>query len=104
MSAIAKKEFSPVYLLHGGEDLLIEEATNAILDAALTRDERGFNLDVLYGGEADARDVVSHASSFPMMAERRVVVVREVDKLAQAEILANYIERPLPSTCLVLVC
>lgn len=103
-AALSKKGFSPVYLLHGEEDLLIEEATDAILNAALTDDERGFNLDVLYGSEADTRDVVSHALSFPMMAERRVVVVRDADKLAQPEILANYIEHPSPSTCLVLTC
>ena len=103
-SALAKKEFSPVYLLYGEEDFLIEEATDAILEAALTKDERGFNLDVLYGSDSDARDIASHASSFPMMAERRVVVVRDVDKLAHAELLANYIEHPSPSTCLILSC
>lgn len=104
VSALSKKEFSPVYLLHGEEDFLIEEATDVILNAALTTDERGFNLDVMYGSEADPRDVISHASSFPMMAERRVVIVRDADKLGQAEILANYIEHPSPSTCLILVC
>lgn len=104
LARLAKRDFSPVYLLHGEEQFLAEEATDAILNAALTPDERGFNLDVMYGTEADPRDVVSHASSFPMMAERRVVIVREADKLGQAEILANYIEHPSPSTCLVLVC
>ncbi len=103
-SALAKREFSPVYLFYGEEDFLIEEATDAVVDAALTEDERGFNLDILYGTEADARDVVSHASSFPMMAERRVVVLREADKLSQGEILASYVENPSPSTCLILTC
>jgi DNA polymerase-3 subunit delta len=79
-SALSKKEFSPIYLLYGEEDFLIEEATDAIMNAALTKDERGFNLDIIYGSEADTRDVVSHASSFPMVAERRVVVVREADR------------------------
>lgn len=104
LSALSKKVFSPVYLLYGEEDFLIEEATDAIVNAALTGDERGFNLDIMYGNEADTRDVVSHASSFPMMAEHRVVIVRDADKLAQSEILANYIERPSPSTCLILAC
>ncbi len=103
-AAITKKSFSPVYLFYGEEDFLIEEATETVLDAALTIDERGFNLDIMYGNEADARDIVSHASSFPMMAERRVVVVRDADKLGQLEILASYCEEPLPSTCLILAC
>lgn len=102
-AAIARKELSPVYLFHGKEDFLIEEMTDAIIETALSRQQRGFNLDVVYGGETDARDVMSHATSFPMMAERRVVVVRDVDKLPNSELLANYIENPLPSTCMVLV-
>lgn len=102
LTHLAKKNFFPVYLLHGEEDFLIGEGSEAIVQAALADDQRGFNLDVLYGGEADTRDVVSHASSFPMTAERRVVVVREVERLSQPDILANYIEHPSPSTCLVL--
>ncbi len=102
--SLSKREFSSIYLLYGEEDFLLEEATDAIVEAALTQDERGFNLDIMYGGEADTRDVISHASSFPMMAERRVVVVRDADKLPQPEVLASYIDQPSPSTCLLLVC
>ncbi|MBI5470967.1 MAG: DNA polymerase III subunit delta [Ignavibacteriae bacterium] len=103
-ASLARKSFSPVYLFFGEENFLIEEATHAVLDAALTPDERGFNLDLVYGNEADARDIVSHASSFPMMSERRVVIVRDADKLGQLEILASYCEEPLASTCLILAC
>jgi DNA polymerase-3 subunit delta len=104
LGALAKKDFKPVYLFYGEESFLIEEATDAVINAALTKDGRGFNLDIVYGSEADAKDVVSHASSFPMMAERRVVIVRDVDKLSNAELLVNYIENPSPSTCFVMTC
>lgn len=103
-SALSKGDFSPVYLFYGEEDFLIEEAAESVIEAALTEGERGFNLEILYGAEADPRDVVSHASSFPMMAERRVVVLREADKISQGEILASYIENPSPTTCLILTC
>lgn len=104
LASLAKKELKPVYLFHGEESFLIDEATDAVMNAALTNEERGFNLDVLYGSEADAKDVVSHVSSFPMMAERRVVVVRDVDKLANSELLAGYVENPSPSSCFVMTC
>ncbi len=104
IASVARKEFSPLYLLYGEEDFLIEETADAILNAALTPDERGFHLDVMYGNEADAKDVMSHASSFPMAAERRVVIVRDADKLSHAELLTHYIEQPSPTTCLILSC
>ena len=101
--ALAHKQFSPVYLLYGEEEFLAEEAEDAIVNAALEGGERGFNLDILYGSDADVRDIVSHALSFPMMAERRVVVVRGLDKLAGKELLSGYIEQPSPTTSLVLI-
>jgi DNA polymerase-3 subunit delta len=91
-----------VYLFYGGEDFLAEEATDLIINSALSPEQRGFNLDVVYGSDADPRDILSHASSFPMMADLRVVVVRELDKLVDKELLSSYLEQPSPSTCLVL--
>ena len=104
MSAVAQGKFSPVYLFHGEEDFLAEEAADTIVRSAISPEQQGFNLDVMYGSEADARDIVSHASSFPMMADRRVVVVRDFDKLSHNEILSAYLEHPSPSTCLILHC
>jgi len=101
--ALAGKQFSPVYLFHGEEEFLVDEAAQSVINAALTLDERGFNLDILYGNEADAREIASHASSFPMMAERRVVLVREVDKLSNKELLAQYMENASPTTSLILL-
>lgn len=105
LSGLARKHFAPVYLLYGEEDFLAAEAMNAIIDAALTGDERGFNLDIMNGGESDARDILAHASSFPMMAERRVVVVKDADKFSakDLELLSNYVDHPSPTTALVLV-
>jgi DNA polymerase-3 subunit delta len=102
--SIKARSFSPVYLFHGAEDFLVDEAVRLIIDAALSSGEQEFNLDVMKGGETDARTIVSHASSFPMMAERRVVVVRDFDKAGDLPLLADYVERPLASTVLVLTC
>lgn len=101
-SELKGRKFSPVYLFYGEEDFLAGEAIDLIITSALAPEQQGFNLDVVYGSDADARDIVSHASSFPLMAERRVVVVKEVDKLVNKELLTPFIERPAPSTCLVL--
>ena len=100
--SLAQEKFAPVYLFHGEEDFLIGEATDLVVNAAVGRDQQGFNLDFVYGADADARDIVSHASSFPMMSARRVVVVRDFDKLSNKELLTPYVENPLATTCLIL--
>ncbi len=101
--SLSERRFAPVYLFHGEEDFLSSEATQSVIDAALNAGDRGFNLDVVYGNEADAREIILHALSFPMMVERRVVVVRDMDKLANKELLSTYIENPSPTTSLVLL-
>jgi DNA polymerase III subunit delta len=105
--SVKGSRFAPIYLFHGEEDFLIDEGVQLIIDKTLDEGSKGFNLDVVYGSKAEAKDVVAHASSFPMMGEKRIVVVKEFEKLAgtdtEKEIVAAYINKPLESTILVLV-
>ncbi|MBM4161859.1 MAG: DNA polymerase III subunit delta [Ignavibacteria bacterium] len=106
-TVVRSKRFAPVYLFYGEEDFLIDECIRAVIENTIDPEARAFDLDVIDGSKAAARDVVAHALSFPMTGPRRVVVVKEFEKFAttetEKEILAAYIERPLESTCLVAV-
>lgn len=101
------KGFGPLYLILGKEDFLVDECVRMITNALVPDEMRGFNLDVMYGSKSEAKNVIAHASSYPMMGDRRVVIVKEFEKLVLGEtakeIVGNYLERPLDSTCLVLV-
>ncbi len=105
--SLKSNRFAPIYLFHGEEDFLIDEGVQLIISKALDEGTKGFNLDVVYGSKAEAKDVIAHASSFPMMSAKRVVVVKEFEKLATTEtskeIVSAYINKPLESTVLVLV-
>jgi len=103
LSAVRKKEFAPVYFFYGEEDFLIDEIVDAIVEEGVDSTTRGFNLDIVHGNEADGKDIVSLASSFPMMAGRRIVVVRDFDRVSNKELLQPYLEQPSPSSCLVLI-
>lgn len=106
-SSVAGRELPPVLLIHGDEDFLVDECVQAVLSRTLDEGTKGFNLDVVYGTKVDVKEVIALASAFPMMAPRRVVVVREFEKLAGTdpakEQFASYLQNPLASTCLVLV-
>jgi DNA polymerase-3 subunit delta len=101
--SLRKKQFEPLYLFCGEEDFLIDEIVDILMEEALDESTRSFNLDVLYGSDVDAKNIVSIASSFPMMSERRIVVVREFDKTSNKDILTSYVEHPSPSTSLALI-
>lgn len=102
ISAVKNGEFAPVYLLHGEESFFIDAITDAIVQHALKDEERDFNQSILYGKDTDVETLITEAKGYPMMAERRLVVLREAQDLKQFEKLEEYAESPLESTVLVL--
>jgi len=95
------------YYFHGPEDLLKDEALRAVLDQALDPSLRDFNLDQRSAGQLDADELFALCTTLPMMAERRVVVLREVEALKRKpkmrSALLEYLGRPAPDTVLVLI-
>ncbi len=105
--SLAKGAPAPAYYFHGPEDLLKDEALRAILDRALDPSLRDFNLDQRGAAQLDADALFGLCTSLPMMAERRVVVLREVEALKRKPkvraALLDYLSRPAPDTVLVLI-
>ena len=104
-SALEQGTFDRVYLFHGDDDYLKEEKVRAVIDRATDPATRDFNLDVRRAAELDAGSLGLALDSLPMMAERRVVVVRDVTTLKKdaRAVLTKYLERPAADTVLVLV-
>ncbi len=96
------RKFSPVYYLYGDEDFLISEAIDALIGEIMKDTNRDFNLDIFYGAESDGQEIVACANAFPMLAERRLVIVREFEYIENKDPLYSYIEKPSPTTSLVL--
>jgi DNA polymerase-3 subunit delta len=104
MQNIKTGNIAPVYFLFGEEIFFIEQALNRIVKLGTEPSTRDFNYDVLQGESVDWDMVGSLISSYPMMADRRVVVLKSVQRCSPSDkkkILA-YVERPVESTCLVL--
>ena len=99
---VKKKQFSPVYFLHGAETYFIDLVADAIEKHALAEHERAFNQTILYGKESTHLQVVDAARRFPMMAERQLVVLREAQEMRSLKDLQTYIEKPTPSTVLLI--
>jgi DNA polymerase III subunit delta len=107
LRSLTKGELAPVYYLHGPEDILKDEAIRAIVDRALDPGLRDFNFDQRSAGQLDPEDIFALCTTLPMMAERRVVVLRDVEgwkrkPRARAAFL-RYLEHPAPETVVVLV-
>jgi len=93
----------PVILVHGPELFLVEDAVRIVVRAVLG-DDVALGREVLDAREAGAAAIARAADTLPLLAARRVVVVRGVDGLPAkgAEPLITYVASPNPATTLVL--
>lgn len=98
---IKAKKFEKIYFLHGEEAYYIDEITDAIIENALEEHERDFNQFILYGKDSEALAIMSQAKEYPMMAERRLVVLKEAQDFKGMEDLLPYFESPSEKTVFV---
>jgi len=116
----------PVYLVMGDERWYVDRVVAAIREAVAKGGIAGFNEDKLTAGEATVDAVLNASRMLPMMAPRRFVLVRSVERwekkgdddgdadepgpgkkvsrqLSPLDALAEYAKAPAPSAVLVLV-
>lgn len=104
-TAVKSGTFDPVYLFHGDDDFLKEDALRQLLEAAVDPATRDFNLEVRRAAELNAETLGSLLGTPPMMAERRVLVLRDpgaLKKDARAA-LDRYLAKPAADGVVILV-
>ena len=97
-------KFAPIYVLTGDERLTLEEAMTAIQSAVLAGGLADFNFDRFRGKETDAGRLETALGTSPMMAPRRLVLVREFDQLSEParDVVLAFTKSPAPKTVLLL--
>ncbi len=110
-SLLTSKPLPPIILLFGEEDFLLDEAYSKLIQAASKGSESEFDFDFVDADTVSAESVISMASSFPLMAERRVVSVKNFEKyfsgrgskkIDEKSPFTKYFQSPQPTTLLIL--
>jgi DNA polymerase-3 subunit delta len=103
-TAFRRRNFSPLYFLYGEEQYLIDSLQDLLVEHALEPGERDFNLDILYGAEVEVEQALAVCASYPVMAARRLVIIRDFEKMKGNVLFKSYAERPNPTAVVALVC
>jgi len=112
LQSLRSEQRKPVYFFCGAEEFFLERLEKAT-ESLIPEDNRDFNFDLLYGKEITPEKLLSIVRSYPMMAERRVVVLRDFGNLGGSvpdgngyggslNDLIPYLEQPNPQTLLVM--
>ena len=98
---------SPVYILMGEETFYIDRLVEAFENHIIPESDRDFNQTVFYGNDSDIDVIVATCQQFPVMSDRRLVILKEAQTMHQAKSqidkLAPYISRPNGATIFVVV-
>jgi DNA polymerase-3 subunit delta len=104
---LKKGQIEPVYFLFGPETYLRDQAARMISDegmrGTLLREFNDSTFNLTSG--ADARDAIAAAEQLPMMSQRRVVRIKNLGKLKEAdeEVLLNYVNRPVETSVVIFI-
>ncbi len=96
-------KISPLYCLMGDEPFYIDRLESIITQKVMPESNRNFDMELLYGSDVDGMRVADSCRQFPMLGEKRLVVVREAQQMrAGQDALAAYCQNPMDTTVLVL--
>lgn len=103
LSDLKSKKISPLYLLHGDEIYYLDLLTDWIENNVLTESEKAFNLTVFYGKDIDYKTLIDEARQYPLMSEKRLIIVKEAQEMKTLKELTDYAKKPVPHAIVVLV-
>jgi DNA polymerase-3 subunit delta len=99
------EKLESLYHFTGDEGFLKEEALKRVVSALVPKDLKMFNLDILYGAETSADQIIGKACTAPVGSGRRVVVVFDLHKLSvfSKDVLLSFLPKLPDSVCLILL-
>lgn len=105
LTRLAERPASAVIFLHGEEEYLREDAVQRVIELFVDPGTRDFNLDQVRGSDATPEGLGSVIATPPMMAEHRVVLVRDAQGLSPKarEVVEAALASPHPGLVLVIV-
>ncbi len=101
-SSIKNKSLQPIYFLAGNESYYIDQITNKFANNILSKEEKEFNLTILYGKDTVIENIISEAKQFPFNSNKRVVIIKEAQHIKNIELLDRYIKNPQTTTILII--
>jgi DNA polymerase III subunit delta len=100
---INKKNFFPVYLFYGEEKFQIDKAVSLLIEKAIDKNLIQLSVEKYSCNDVDSETIVTSALSIPMLAERKVIIVKDYEKINDSKALQFYFQHPSQSTILILI-
>lgn len=93
-----------VFLFLGKEKYLKERAISDLRSRSLDSSSGELDYKVLHGSDTSADEIINSAGTIPFFSSKRLIVVKDFDKLSKEDALkvVAYIKNPNRHTCLII--
>jgi DNA polymerase III subunit delta len=93
----------PLYYFFGEDTYSLSISTKAIEAAVSPLITSDFDKDICYSDDRNLQDVINAARSFPFGSQKKLIILKEAEKVKDKKLLEAYITSPPDFTVLVLV-
>ena len=95
---IKKRKFSPVYYLFGEDSYNLSFTLHTLEEAFKPLLQSEFDKEIIYSEDRSIIDILGLATSFPFGSEKKLIIVREAEKIRDKKPLKDYAASPAEFT------
>lgn len=103
VKGLKKGELLPIYFFFGEDSYSIENSVKLLEEKASSFISNEFDKETFYGEDKTILDVIAFASSFPFGSEKKLIIVKEFEKIKDKKNLLSYTKLPADFSILVLI-
>jgi DNA polymerase-3 subunit delta len=103
LKEIKKGKLLPLYYLFGEDAYNLSFTLKSIQEKVLPQLSSDFDKDTIYGGSITIDQVLDRASTFPFGIGKKIILVKEAEKIRDKKSLKEYILSPTDFTILVFI-
>lgn len=102
---LEKGQLAPLYFLFGEEPYLLNQSVERFKYAVLNEGAVDFNYSLFYASDADVGNIKDAVETLPMMAAKRLIIVKEAQEFTDKEWaeLESLLANPVDSSVFVLL-
>jgi DNA polymerase-3 subunit delta len=98
MTAIKKRKFKPIYYFFGEDSYNLSAALHSLEEAFKPLLSSDFDKESIYAEDRSITEILGLAAAFPFGSEKKLIIVKEAEKIKDKKPLKDYAESPADFT------
>ena len=97
---IKKRKFKPVYYFFGEDTYNLSSTLHKLEESFIPILKSDFDKETIYSEDRSINDIVGLATAFPFGSEKKLIIVKEAEKIKDKKLLKDYAVSPAEFTVL----